>query len=132
MRINVDTETEPTGQLRPESVEAAELRRSASEASALLRAMANECRLLILCHLVERERSVTELEQLVGLSQSALSQHLALLRSQNLVKVRRESRLRHYSIASPQALAVMKTLYDEFCNPARNSAESACVETLDS
>ena len=83
---------------------------SASRASRLLKAMGNERRLVILCHLSEREHSVTELCQLVGLSQSALSQHLAKLRRDNLVKTRRAAQTVFYSVASPDVAPLLLSL----------------------
>ena len=79
-------------------------------ASALLKAMSNERRLLILCHLAEGERSVGELEALVGLSQSALSQHLARLRRDRLVRTRRAAQSIIYSLEGNEALGVMDAL----------------------
>ena len=84
-------------------------------ASRLLKSLANERRLLILCHLIQGEKSVGELEKLVGLSQSALSQHLARLRKEALVTTRREAKTIFYSVASNEARAVLATLYELFC-----------------
>jgi ArsR family transcriptional regulator, virulence genes transcriptional regulator len=84
-------------------------------ASRLLKSLANERRLLILCHLIQGEKSVGELEKLVGLSQSALSQHLARLRKEALVTTRREAQTIFYSVASNEARAVLATLYELFC-----------------
>jgi DNA-binding transcriptional ArsR family regulator len=96
-------------------VKPAELRRKAGQATSLLKAMANSSRLLILCQLVEGEKSVGELERLVGLSQSGLSQHLALLRRKGIVATRREAQTIFYSLASREARSVMTTLYRVFC-----------------
>lgn len=76
--------------------------------------MGNERRLVILCHLSEREHSVTELCRLVGLSQSALSQHLAKLRRDNLVKTRRSAQTVYYSVASPEVAPLLKSLSELF------------------
>ncbi len=92
-----------------------ELQENASKATAFLRGMANECRLLILCRLAESECSVTQLEEVLELSQSALSQHLAVLRRLGLVKQRREARLHYYSLASKEAELIMGTLYNMYC-----------------
>ena len=92
-----------------------ELRESAHQASRLLKSLANERRLIVLCHLSQGEKSVSELEQLVDLSQSALSQHLARLRREHLVTTRREAQTIYYSVSSPEALAVIETLYGIFC-----------------
>lgn len=79
-------------------------------ASALLRAMGNPHRLLILCQLVKGERNVGELERVVGLSQSALSQHLARLRHDQIVKTRRSAQTIYYSLAGDEAIEVIATL----------------------
>ena len=97
----------------------AELERNARKASTLLKAMANERRLLILCHLAQGEKSVGELERLVGLSQSALSQHLARLRRDKLVRTRRAAQTIYYTLAGREAGAVMETLYNLYCEPVK-------------
>lgn len=95
-------------------MDASALEDKAELASRLLKSLANERRLLILCHLIQGEKSVGELEKLVGLSQSALSQHLARLRKEALVSTRREAQTIFYSVASHEARAVLETLYDLF------------------
>lgn len=92
-----------------------QLQENASRASALLKTMANEWRLLILCNLAESEKSVGELEKLIGLNQSALSQHLAVLRRENLVQTRRAAQSIFYSLKSEEASMIMATLYDAYC-----------------
>jgi len=92
-----------------------ELRANAQRASALLKAMANERRLMILCHLAQGERSVGELERLVDLSQSALSQHLARLRHDGLVQTRRSAQNIYYSLNGEDAQAIMATLHHLYC-----------------
>ena len=87
----------------------------AEEAAALLASMANAKRLLVLCHLVEGERSVGDLAEIVGLSQSALSQHLAKMRLQGLVRTRRDGQTIYYSLASPAVRALLETLYGIYC-----------------
>lgn len=96
-----------------------ELEQNACKATALLKAMANERRLLILCHLAGGEKSVSELEELVGLSQSALSQHLARLRRDNLVRTRRAAQTIYYALEGREAGAVMETLYNLYCEPVK-------------
>lgn len=86
---------------------------SSAEAARLLKALANERRLLILCQLADGERSVGSLE--VDLSQSALSQHLALLREEGIVTTRREAQTIHYSIANPDVLKIIRTLAEIYC-----------------
>ena len=93
-----------------------ELTAKAGEAAALMKALSNEHRLLILCHLVsDPPLTVGELVDRVGLSQSALSQHLARLRSEGLVTFRREAQTLHYQIADPKAAQVLGLLRDLFC-----------------
>ena len=88
---------------------------SAGEAAKLLRALGNEKRLMILCQLSDGERSVGELLPASGLSQSALSQHLAVLREEGVVATRRQARTIWYRIADPAALKVVATLANIFC-----------------
>nr|WP_111299718.1 metalloregulator ArsR/SmtB family transcription factor [Paracoccus saliphilus] len=77
--------------------------------------VANAKRLLILCQLAQGERSVGALQQAVGLSQSALSQHLARLREAGMVDTRRESQTIHYRISDPDIALLMAALYETFC-----------------
>jgi DNA-binding transcriptional ArsR family regulator len=100
------------------------LKASARSAAALLKALSNERRLHILCHLAEGEHSVGALEELVGLSQSALSQHLARLRRDQLVKTRRNAQTIYYSLASYEAQAIMETLHRLYCEPRTTTSES--------
>lgn len=93
----------------------AELQENASRASLLLKTMSNEWRLLILCHLAESEKSVGQLEKLLDLNQSALSQHLAVLRREGLVSTRRSAQSIIYSLASSEAELLIETLYRLFC-----------------
>ena len=88
----------------------------AVEAAGLMKALSSEHRLLILCHLVsDEELTVGALVERVGLSQSALSQHLARLRSEGLVSFRREAQTLHYRVADPRAGQVLTLLRDLFC-----------------
>lgn len=96
-----------------------EMQGKAGKACSLLKAMANEARLMVLCHLIEGERSVTELQDAVGLSQSAMSQHLAVLRDQGVVAARREGQSVFYRVAEGPAMALMETLHREFCGSQR-------------
>lgn len=91
------------------------MRENASQAAQLLKALANENRLLILCYLDGKELSVSELNQMLDLSQSALSQHLAVLRRDGLVKTRRESQTIFYSLAGDTASRVIHTLHKMYC-----------------
>ncbi len=93
-----------------------ELRENAARACALLKAMSNEHRLLVLCQLHQGELSVGELERIVELSQSALSQHLGRLRREGLVKARRSAQTIYYSLNGDEATAVIATLSDIYCS----------------
>ncbi len=93
------------------------LRDSAHRASLLLKQLANEQRLLILCKLMEGECSVTYLAEHIGLAQSATSQHLAKLRDYGLVATRREAQNIYYRIGDPDTVRVIKTLCDIFAPP---------------
>lgn len=92
-----------------------ELQQNALRAAKLLKAMSNPARLVILCQLADGERSVGELERAVGLSQSGISQHLAVLRRERVVSGRRVRQTVLYSLASHEVVAVMGTLYAVFC-----------------
>ncbi len=91
------------------------IRSNARDAAQLLKALANENRLLILCYLDGKELSVTELNSFLDLSQSALSQHLAVLRRDGLVSTRRESQTIYYSLSGDTASRVIRTLHDMYC-----------------
>ena len=94
-----------------------ELEPRAAEAENFLKAVANRHRLMVLCELHKGERSVGVLQEAIGLSQSALSQHLARLRSDELVQTRRESQTIYYSIANPNVSRLIALLYDLYCGP---------------
>jgi len=93
------------------------MQRSAADAVRLLKSIANESRLMVMCVLAEGELSVGDLNGRIALSQSALSQHLAILRDQGLVKTRRESQTIYYSLAETAALQLINTLHDIYCKP---------------
>lgn len=91
------------------------LRRNASAAVSLLKGLANESRLMIVCVLAEGEHSVGQLNRRIELSQSALSQHLAVLREQGLVQTRRESQTIFYRLADSAAVDIIGLLHDVYC-----------------
>ena len=93
---------------------------SAGEASRFLKVLSNENRLLLLCLLSEGEKSVTELEQAIGLRQSAISQHLARLRGDRLVATRRAGKTIYYRLASEEARRIMELLYEMFCGDQKS------------
>jgi DNA-binding transcriptional ArsR family regulator len=90
---------------------------AAERASELLKSLANRHRLLIVCQLIEGERSVGELGAFLGIRDSTVSQHLALLRKDGVVSARRDGQTIWYSIASEPALKVIETLYNIYCAP---------------
>ena len=96
-----------------------ELQSRAKRATGLLKAMSNPVRLLVLCQLAEGEKSVGELEKVVDVSQSALSQHLALLRSRGIVASRRAGQTIFYSLTGSEAPALLAALYEVYCSKAK-------------
>ena len=100
------------------TLQAAHMHAAAEKASDLLKSLANRHRLLIVCQLVEGERSVGELAAFVDIRDSTVSQHLALLRKDGVLKARRDGQTIWYSIANPAARAVIETLYQAYCAPA--------------
>lgn len=90
---------------------------AADSASDLLKALANRHRLLIICQLIDGERSVGGLAEFLGLRDSTVSQHLALLRKDGLVSARRDAQTIYYSIASEPAREILTALYRAYCTP---------------
>jgi DNA-binding transcriptional ArsR family regulator len=91
--------------------------RSASQASAFLKALSHEARLVILCLLVEGEKSVSEIEQTLSLRQPSVSQQLARLRAEGFVKTRRNGKNVYYSLARPEVRDIIMALHAAFCKP---------------
>lgn len=114
--LHTETHSSSTPQpsLSPESLE--QMKHNAAKAAKLMKALGNDSRLLILCNLNDREMSVTELNGRLDLSQSALSQHLAVLRRDGLVKTRRESQTIYYSLNGDKAIKIINTLHEMFCS----------------
>jgi DNA-binding transcriptional ArsR family regulator len=98
------------------------LMRNAREASDFLKALAHEARLMILCLLIDGERSVTSIEQALQLRQPAVSQQLARLRSDGLVEARRNGKHIYYSLARNEAREVIEAMHRAFCSPRRHGA----------
>ena len=98
-----------------DAVEVDRMAYRAREASEFLKALAHESRLMILCNLLEGEKSVGELEDFLSLRQSTVSQQLARLRLEGLVSARRDGKTIHYSIADDKVRAVIGVLYSSFC-----------------
>ncbi|TWI07959.1 ArsR/SmtB family transcription factor [Aerolutibacter ruishenii] len=101
------------------------MRAHAADAARLLKALGNENRLMLLCLLVEGERSVGELNARLALSQPALSQHLAVLRADGLVNTRREAQTIYYSLAEGPAQRIIGTLHGIYCADERPLCEGA-------
>lgn len=102
-----------------ERVDPEKLRASAAQACALLKALANPDRLILLCQLSQGEHCVSELEALLDIQQPTLSQQLGVLREEQLVNTRREGKQIYYSLGSDDALAVMHVLYQRFCGKSK-------------
>ncbi len=95
---------------------------AAAKAAGVLKSMANEDRLLLLCHISQGETSVSEIELALGITQPTLSQQLGVLRRQQLVETRREGKQIFYRVAAPDVLRLLNTLYTLYC-PAAESEE---------
>ena len=104
---------------------ASEMQAHAADAAGLMKALGNESRLMVLCMLIEGEQSVSDLNDMIPLSQSALSQQLARLRKQGLVKTRRESQAIYYSLTDGPADRVINLLHEIYCGTV------ACTEKVD-
>lgn len=106
----------------PRDVGVEALEDNAERAAVLLRSIGSKWRLLILCQLVKGEKSVGELERIIGLSQSALSQHLMVLRRNALVRTRRSAQMIFYSLNGTEVTAILSTLYGLYCEPAADES----------
>ena len=98
------------------------MHKAASSACALMKALANPDRLMLLCQLSQQETSVGELEESLDIRQPTLSQQLTVLREESLVETRRDGRHVYYRVSSPQALALLKVLYAQFCGPRKGES----------
>jgi DNA-binding transcriptional ArsR family regulator len=99
------------------SLELEQMHRSAEQACKLMKVLSNPDRLMILCQLSKGELRVGEIEEILGIEQPTLSQQLTVLRDEELVSTRREGKNIYYQVTSPRALAVIGTLYEQFCKP---------------
>ncbi len=107
--------------MKSSPAEIQELERVAAEVAAVLRALGNERRLMIVCKLAEwGEANVSTLAEAVGLSQSALSQHLTKLRARKIVDYRRDSQVLWYRISDPRIEKLFVTLHGLFCRPQKS------------
>jgi DNA-binding transcriptional ArsR family regulator len=114
-RANAERRQRPPGP----GIDSDALAHSAREASAFLKALAHETRLMILCLLVGGEKSVSEIERALGLRQPAVSQQLARLRSDDLVEARRDGKNIYYSLARTEVREIIEALHRSFCSPPR-------------
>ena len=107
------------------------MQQAAAKAGGLLKVLANSDRLLLLCQMSQMsqmsqgEYCVSELEETTGIKQPTLSQQLSVLREEQMVSTRREGKQIFYSIASPEAMAVMKVLYELYCQKVNDSKEAS-------
>lgn len=104
------------------SIDINQMRQSAGDAAQMLRSLAHQDRLLLLCQLSQGELCVSELETLLGIQQPNLSQQLGVLRREGLVATRREGKHMFYRIGDPRVLSLLQTLYMLFCDAAENSS----------
>lgn len=102
--------------MKNKNIDLADMHQAADQACRLMKVLANCDRLMILCQLSQGEKCVSELEELLGIVQPTLSQQLTVLRNEELVTTRRESKNIYYQISSLEALAVMQVLYKTYCN----------------
>jgi len=104
------------------SVELEQMHEAAGRACKLMKVLANPDRLMILCQLSRGEMRVGDIETLLGIVQPTLSQQLTVLREDGLVSTRREGKNIYYRVNSPQALAVLEVLYQQFCQPVEDAS----------
>ena len=104
----------------PPLIDMQAMQAAAETASTLLRTIANENRLLLMCQLSQGEKSVGELEQILGIRQPTLSQQLGILRNKGLVATRREGKQIIYSVSDSRAMQVLETLYALYCPTSKS------------
>ncbi len=104
----------------PPLIDMSAMQAAADAASTLLRTIANENRLLLMCQLSQGEKSVGELEQILGIRQPTLSQQLGILRNKGLVATRREGKQIIYSVSDDRAMQVLVTLYELYCPTSKS------------
>ena len=109
--------------MKPQQITA--MREAADAACALLKTLGNRERLLLLCQMIDGEKSVSELEELLDIHQPTLSQQLGVLRSEGLVDTRRDGKRIYYRLASSEAVAVLNTIYGIFCPATLTSRKKA-------
>lgn len=125
--------------MQPDLSVMVEKKAAAIKACSMLKILANEDRLMILCQLVQGKKNVGELEQLLGIRQPTLSQQLTVLREEKLVSTERKGKYIYYSLASQEAVQIIGTLFDLYCasenhqisDNASNSGESCHIASSD-
>jgi DNA-binding transcriptional ArsR family regulator len=105
------------------SIDPQRMRLAAAKAASILKSMANEDRLLLLCHLSQGEASVSEMEAALGIAQPTLSQQLGVLRRQAMVMTRRDGKQIFYRVAAPDVLTLLSTLYALYCPVVEQEGE---------
>lgn len=121
--MTMPTSTPTTDHSAAMAAELERLRTHAGEAVSMLKLLGNEDRLLLLCQISLRERTVGELEALTGITQPTLSQQLGVLRREGLVTTRREGKFIWYHLADQRALQLMQVLHEIFCGPAAHKEQ---------
>lgn len=111
--------------VQPDLSAMVEKKAAAAKACTMLKILANEDRLMILCQLVQGKRNVGELEQLLGIRQPTLSQQLTVLREEKLVATERKGKYIYYSLASPEAVQIIGTLFDLYCGSENHQASNS-------
>ncbi len=106
-----------------QAIDPEKLEKNAENAASLLKSMSHPGRLMVLCHLMDGECSVSALNQAIPLSQSGLSQHLGGLRKAGLVETRRESQVIYYRLKSRAVAGILETLYRIYCNTDNKEEE---------
>lgn len=101
------------------------MRKAATEATAFLKSLANQDRLMLLCHLADGERSVSELESLTDIAQPSLSQQLGVLRSEGIVETRRDGKFMFYRIADARVMSLLNSLQETFCPGRRKPSRTS-------
>ncbi len=105
--------------MKTATLELEQMQQGAGQACKLMKVLANPDRLMILCQLSQGEMRVGEIEEFLGIVQPTLSQQLTVLREENLVSARREGKNIYYQLQSREALAVIKVLYSQYCDPRK-------------
>jgi DNA-binding transcriptional ArsR family regulator len=107
--------------IKSKEIDLQSMQAAASQATGLLKVLANQDRLLLLCQMTQAEYCVADLEELTRIKQPTLSQQLTVLRDEGMVSTRREGKQIFYSIASKEAVAVMQVMYELYCKGGKST-----------